>query len=269
MKTNLTRLLALGIACWLGRACAAEHFFLVNVPSETILGPYTYVTGARLSSSADPWHISVINDQQFNLTNPIGQTNGPFAFADRSTVTVAGVSLILSTNLRLMVEMRDRQKQWLEHPETNPRVLSTIRGSPANGYEFVRSEPDAVVVRQPTGIARINLNLLPEDIQRQFSYDPAAAAAYSKERADALAAWQQQQTEQNAARIAALEKFWATAKPPEVVQPEFPEPYFKTKGFGSSSPAATISRNTGNNNNNNSRNNNGSRTITIGGNKKD
>lgn len=268
MKTSLTFALLLGLACCFASAKAVERFFLVHVPSETLSGPHTYETGSRLGPASDPWRIRVVDEKTFNLADLGGRTNGPFVYADRATVTVAGVSMILSTNVRLMMELRDRQKQWAEHPETNPRVLATIRGNQAEGYAFIRSEPDALVVKQPNGVTRINLALLPEDIQKKFAYDAAAAAAYSKERAAAAAAWRQQQSEQNAARLEALEKFWSTATPPEVVQPDFPEPYFATQGLGTTKPGASVTSGNGNNNRNN-RNSNGNRTITIGGNKKD
>ena len=126
---------------------------------------------------------------------------------------------------------------------------------------------DAVVVREPKGLARIKLAVLPADIQQKYNYDPAKAGAYASAQAAATTAWQQQQAAANAAKLAEMEKFWNSATPPEVVQPEFPAPYFPTKGFGASSGGGGGNNNSGSSSSGRqSRNNSGNRTITIGGN---
>ena len=60
---------------------------------------------------------------------------------------------------------------------------------------ITRVEPDGIVVKSNSGVAKIYFAELPKDIQEHFHYDPAKAASYSAEQAANYAAYQKQQAE--------------------------------------------------------------------------
>ena len=76
-----------------------------------------------------------------------------------------------------------------------------------------RVDPDGLTIGYAaagggTGAAKIKFKNLPEDLQRQYNYDPARAAAYEAKQAQGMAAWrvQQQQKENEAAKRAAIQQ---------------------------------------------------------------
>ena len=213
----------------LPRADATENlFFLFHAPSETVLGPYVCQTGIRFGAA---WTLTALDTNRFNVANEKGETFGPFTIAENSPVKIGDAEFLISTNAGAMLQKRAEQKSWKTAPETNPKVLAVLRGETVEGYKFRRAEPDAVTVSNPKGIDRIKLEILPEDIRQKFGFDPTNAVAYTGRQSAAVAETQRQVLQEQADKNDAFVKAWSSVEKPEVVQPDYPAPFFPTKGL--------------------------------------
>lgn len=73
--------------------------------------------------------------------------------------------------------------------------LKTINGKEYRDATISRVEPDGIVVKTKSGIAKVYFIELPKDVQERFHYDSEKAASYSSEQAANYAAYQKQQEE--------------------------------------------------------------------------
>jgi hypothetical protein len=244
-------------------AAAGVDFFLYHAATDTVLGPYEFTSGARLGKTATSWKLAVTNETLFTLTDNSGSVHGPFTFAEDAPLQIGGALFTISTNAEAMLQRRADQRLWNSNPETNPKVLAVLRGEPADGYKFLRAEPDSVFVSNSKGIFRISLAVLPEDIRQKYGYDTAKADAFSKQQAAARAEADRKKVEEALAKGQALDQIWSSVTPVPVVQPDFPPPYFQTQGLGTSTRSGGVhpASNQRNGNNNNS----SQKRITIGG----
>ncbi len=85
-----------------------------------------------------------------------------------------------------------------------PREITTLDGKSYQGVTVQRIDPDGLTIGYAavgggTSIAKIKFKNLPEDLQRQYKYDPDQAAAYEAKQAQGMAAWRAQQQKQDAA----------------------------------------------------------------------
>ena len=236
MKQILFSVLLASFALLSAAAAKNQEFFLYHAPTESVLGPYEFATGEKFGTAAAALRLSVIDETRFSLTDVSGATFGPFSFAENAPVKIGAAEFTISTNAEVMLQKRTDRKLWKSKPETNPKVLAVLRGDAVEGFRFLRAEPDAVFVSNPTGIYRISLAVLPEDIQQKFAYDPATAAAYAKDQTAARAEWDRKQAQDATAKADAVEQVWTSIENiPPVAQPDYPPSHFPTAGLGSSS----------------------------------
>ena len=73
--------------------------------------------------------------------------------------------------------------------------LRTINGKEYRDATISRVEPDGIVVKTKSGIAKVYFTELPKDVQERFHYDSERATSYSSEQAANYAAYQKQQEE--------------------------------------------------------------------------
>jgi hypothetical protein len=73
--------------------------------------------------------------------------------------------------------------------------LKTINGKEYRDATISRVEPDGIVVKTKSGIAKVYFTELPKDVQERFHYDSERATSYSSEQAANYAAYQKQQEE--------------------------------------------------------------------------
>jgi hypothetical protein len=57
-------------------------------------------------------------------------------------------------------------------------------------YQVMRTEPDGIVVKHDSGIAKLYFWELPTDLQKKYNYDPEKAAAFNKQAKELDATWQ-------------------------------------------------------------------------------
>jgi hypothetical protein len=95
---------------------------------------------------------------------------------------------------------------------TQPGGITTLDGKTYKDVTVERVDPDGLTVGYPlagggTGAVKIKFKNLPEDLQRQYKYDPDKAAAYEARQAQGMAAWRiQRQKEDEAAKRAAIQR---------------------------------------------------------------
>jgi hypothetical protein len=103
----------------------------------------------------------------------------------------------------------------LEPGKTNhapPGEITTLDGKTYKGVTVQRVDPDGLTVGYAaagggTGAAKIKFKNLPDDLQRQYKYDPDKAAAYEARQTQGMAAWRaQRQKEAEAAKRAASQR---------------------------------------------------------------
>ena len=75
-----------------------------------------------------------------------------------------------------------------------PSQITTSDGKLYNGAEKLRVDPDGILVSyQPVergiGLAKLKFRDLPDDLQKQYGYDPKSAAEYEKQQAQAAEQW--------------------------------------------------------------------------------
>jgi hypothetical protein len=73
-----------------------------------------------------------------------------------------------------------------------PDDFKTYNGKEYKNAKVTRVEPDGIVVATKQGISKLYFIELPEDVQKQFRYDPEKAAAYGAQQAAAQHAAAQQ-----------------------------------------------------------------------------
>jgi hypothetical protein len=73
--------------------------------------------------------------------------------------------------------------------------FKTLNGKEYKAATLTRIEPDGIVVKTKSGIAKLYFTELPKDVQERFHYDSGKAASYSSEQAANYAAYQKQQEE--------------------------------------------------------------------------
>lgn len=72
----------------------------------------------------------------------------------------------------------------------------------------IEKEPDGLTIAHDKGLSFVNFNKLPEDIRKEYNYNPEKAAAYEQRRQQTKAAMKQQLEQKNksAGEIAAIQK---------------------------------------------------------------
>jgi hypothetical protein len=73
--------------------------------------------------------------------------------------------------------------------------FKTVNGKEYKDATVTRVDPDGVVVKTKSGIAKVYFIELPKEVQEQFHYDSGKAASYSAEQAANYTAYQKQQDE--------------------------------------------------------------------------
>ena len=114
------------------------------------------------------------------------------------------------------VESKRRRIRRVKHWRIALAILAALSASIAladdfktvNGKEYKnatvsRVEPDGIVLRSKSGIAKVYFTELPKDVQQRFGYDPEKIAALQRQAAESQ---QQQQAESASAVIRAQEK---------------------------------------------------------------
>ena len=64
--------------------------------------------------------------------------------------------------------------------------FKTMDGKEYKDATVSRVEPDGIVVRTKSGISKLYFAELPQQVQRQFNYDPQQARAYSAQQSTAI-----------------------------------------------------------------------------------
>jgi chromosome segregation ATPase len=73
--------------------------------------------------------------------------------------------------------------------------FKTVNGKEYKDASITRVDPDGIVVKTKSGIAKVYFAELPKDVQERFHYDQQKASAYSAEQAANYTAYQKQQEE--------------------------------------------------------------------------
>jgi hypothetical protein len=73
--------------------------------------------------------------------------------------------------------------------------IKTVNGKEYNDATVTRVEPDGLVVKTKSGVAKVYFVELPKDVQERFHYDSGKALSYSAEQAASYTAYQKQQEE--------------------------------------------------------------------------
>jgi chromosome segregation ATPase len=71
--------------------------------------------------------------------------------------------------------------------------FKTVNGKEYKDASITRVDPDGIVVKTKSGIAKVYFAELPKDVQERFHYDQQKASAYSAEQAANYTAYQKQQ----------------------------------------------------------------------------
>jgi chromosome segregation ATPase len=73
--------------------------------------------------------------------------------------------------------------------------FKTVNGKEYKDASITRVDPDGIVVKTKSGIAKVYFAELPKDVQERFHYDQQKASAYSAEQAANYTAYQKEQEE--------------------------------------------------------------------------
>jgi hypothetical protein len=95
-------------------------------------------------------------------------------------------------------EMSTRVLTFLILCFTSAAFAEDFKTADGNEYKdatITRVEPDGIVVKSNSGVAKIYFAELPKDVQEHFHYDSAKAASYSAEQAANYEEYQKQQAE--------------------------------------------------------------------------
>ena len=84
--------------------------------------------------------------------------------------------------------------------------FKTVNGKEYKDVSITRVDPDGIVVKTKSGIAKVYFAELPKDVQERFHYDQQKASAYSAEQAANYTAYQKQQEEAQREQEAATAK---------------------------------------------------------------
>jgi len=84
--------------------------------------------------------------------------------------------------------------------------FKTVNGKEYKDASITRVDPDGIVVKTKSGIAKVYFAELPKDVRERFHYDQQKASAYSAEQAANYTAYQKQQEEAQRQREAATAK---------------------------------------------------------------
>lgn len=93
-----------------------------------------------------------------------------------------------------------------------PGEIKTLDGKTYKGVTVQRVNPDGLTIGYTSAsggpsAVKIKFKNLPDDLQRQYKYDPDKAAAYEARQAQGMAQWRaQRQTEAEAAKRAAIQR---------------------------------------------------------------
>jgi len=96
--------------------------------------------------------------------------------------------------------------------------FKTIDGKEYKNVTVSRVEPDGIVLKSKSGIAKVYFTELLPDVQKRFQYDPANAAAYSAEQAASQAAYQMQQAELRQRVAEEKNRYWTGEQPAQTPQ---------------------------------------------------
>lgn len=108
--------------------------------------------------------------------------------------------------------------------------FKTVNGKEYKDATVARVEPDGVVVKTSSGVAKIYFTELPKEVQERFHYDSTKGASYSAEQAASYTAYQKelneaqrQQQAADAKNNAALAAQRAAANRTQALQTRFDE----------------------------------------------
>ena len=96
--------------------------------------------------------------------------------------------------------------------------FKTIDGKEYKNVTVSRVEPDGIVLKSKSGIAKVYFTELLPDVQKRFQYNPANAAAYSVEQAASQATYQMQQAELRQRVAEERNRYWTGEEPAKTPQ---------------------------------------------------
>ncbi len=91
--------------------------------------------------------------------------------------------------------------------------FKAIDGKEYKSVKVSRVEPDGIVLKSKSGIAKVYFTELPKEVQEHFHYDATNAAAYSTEQAASQVAFQTQQTELQRKLAEEKNRYWIGQAP--------------------------------------------------------
>jgi hypothetical protein len=125
--------------------------------------------------------------------------------------------------------------------------FKTIDGQEYKGATVTRVEPDGIVLTTSSGISKVYFTELPKDVQEQFHYDPAKAAAYVSDQNAELERVRKQQEEARQKRAEETDKYsreqaGTKAQQAEIERPQDVEQRQRTHARRSSETVAARSK---------------------------
>ncbi|HEX8294972.1 MAG TPA: hypothetical protein VF593_01620 [Chthoniobacteraceae bacterium] len=105
-----------------------------------------------------------------------------------------------------------------------PVTLTTILGKVYKDVVITKLEPDGLTVENSAGVEKVRFVDLPPEIRKQFNFDPAQAAAYTKELADRQTAVRQLVAKEHAIDEAREERKRTMLQPALTLTPAPPLP---------------------------------------------
>src|SRR4029079_859128 len=98
--------------------------------------------------------------------------------------------------------------------------FKTVNGKEYKEAAVTRVDPDGVVVKTKSGIAKVYVTELPKEVQERFHYDSEKAASYSAEQAANYTAYQSSRKKRNVNNRLPTQnpmRRWRPNKPPQIV----------------------------------------------------
>jgi thiol-disulfide isomerase/thioredoxin len=110
--------------------------------------------------------------------------------------------------------------------------FKAIDGKEYKNVRVSRVEPDGIVLKSKSGIAKVYFTELPKEIQDRFHYDAANASAYSAEQAAGQVAFQNQQAELQRKLAEEKNRYWKRQEPGKHQQDKLLAPAAVVAGRG-------------------------------------
>ena len=187
---------------------AAQAFRGADIPWITYEAEDMTITGATLGPKYDPYLAETESSGRKCVKPAYPQDLKP-----QPEATVSAITNKLPDNASS--RFTPPPLNSLEPGKTNhapPGGITTLDGKTCKGVTVQRVDPDGLAVGYAaagggTGAAKIKFKNLPDDLQRQYKYDPDKAAAYEARQTQGMAAWRaQRQKEAEAAKRAAIQR---------------------------------------------------------------